>query len=168
MERSGQKGKNKLFVNLPALISFAFAFLLVLSSGYLYAKPMSKQQAEKMVKGWLKLDPNPLRTPLGNKVSKVDVYTNDNGQPTYYVIYLQPSGFVIVPADDMVEPIIAFADDGAFDPSLDNPLGALVSNDLPGRIFAVRELQTVVGSQAQKQLTSRQEALQTTCLNAQD
>lgn len=161
MERSGQKGKNKPFVNLPALILFVFVSLLALPSEFLYARPMDKQQAEKMVKGWLKLDPSPLRTPLGNKISKVDVYADDNKKPTHYVIYLQPSGFVIVPADDLVEPVIAFADDGTFDPSPDNPLGALVGNDLPGRISAVRELQ------AQKQLTPRQEALQKASLNAQ-
>jgi len=115
-----------------------------------------------MINGWLKLDPNPLRTPLGNKISRVDVYTDDNKQPTYYCFYLQPAGFVIAPADDLVEPIVAFADDGAFDPSPDNPLGAMVSSDLPDRVLAVRELQ------AQKQLTHRQYALQKASLIAQN
>jgi len=43
-----------------------------------------------------------------------------------------------VPADDFVEPIVAFADDGTYDPSLENPLGVLVSQDLEGRVVAAR------------------------------
>jgi len=46
------------------------------------------------------------------------------------VVYLDPEGFVIVAADDLIEPIIGFAPRGQFDPSTKNPLGALVSNDL--------------------------------------
>lgn len=56
----------------------------------------------------------------------------------YYVVYLQPSGFVIVSTDDLVEPIIAFAGTGTYDPAPGNPLGALVTKDLKGRIDAVR------------------------------
>ncbi len=153
---------------LPALIIFVFASVLVLSGEHLQAKPVGDQQARKVVKGWLKLDPKPLRTPLGNKISTVDVFIDDNGQPVYYVVYLQPSGFVIVPADDLVEPIIAFADDGTFEPSEDNPLGALVRGDLPGRINTVRELQEVTGTQKHKKLTGPQAALQKVFLKAQD
>lgn len=106
---------------------------------------MSSGQAEKVVNGWLKLDPNPLRTQLGNQVKQTDVFADDNGESIYYVIYLQPTGFVITPADDLVEPIIAFADNGTYDPSPDNPLGALVSQDIPGRIAAARNLQAMAG-----------------------
>jgi len=61
---------------------------------------------------------------------------------------LEPSGFVIVSADDLVEPIIGFADDGTYEPSPENPLGALVTNDLNGRMAAVHRtfrLQAIVG-----------------------
>jgi hypothetical protein len=65
-------------------------------------------------------------------------FTDEAGEPVYYVAYLEPSGFVIVSADDELEPIICFADDGVYDPSPENPLGALVSSDLKGRMAAVR------------------------------
>jgi hypothetical protein len=103
---------------------------------------------------------------LGNQVKQTDVFTDDKGEPIYYVIYLQPDGFVITPADDLIEPIIAFADDGTFDPSPDNPLGALVSQDIPGRIAVARNVQAAA-SKPQKKLTEQQMVLEKTCLDAQ-
>jgi len=105
----------------------------------LWAEPTTAYHAEKVVAGWLKADPQPLGTTLGQQVKKVETYTDESAEPLYYIVYLQPSGFVIVPADDLIEPIIGFADDGTYDPSPDNPLGALVTNDLNGRIAAVRD-----------------------------
>ena len=58
---------------------------------------------------------------------------------------MNPSGFVIVSADDLAEPVVAFVSgDGLYDPSPDNPLGALISRDLPGRI--ARSPETSEGS----------------------
>ena len=55
--------------------------------------------------------------------------------PVYYIVYLNPTGFVIVAADDLVEPVVGFVSgDGFYDPSPHNVLGALVSQDLPGRV----------------------------------
>ena len=69
---------------------------------------------------------------------RVETFTNDSGESIYYIVYLKPSGFVIVSADDLVEPIIGFADDGTYDPTHESPLVALVTNDLNRRISAVR------------------------------
>ncbi len=120
------------------------------------AAPATARQAQTMVQGWLKTDMQPLGAALGRGVLNVETFSDDNAQPVYYVVYLQPSGFIIVPADDMVEPIIGFADDGTYDPSSDNPLGALVSNDLPNRIAAARNLQT---AQAQAQSLNEQQRI---------
>ena len=168
MERSSQAQNYYPIARLHALIIPAFLILLLFRPVNLCAKPMSSGQAEKAVRGWLKLDPNPLQAPLGNQVEQVYVFGDDSGEAIYYVIYLQPTGFVIVPADDLVEPIIAFADDGIFDPSDDNPLGALVSRDLPGRVVAARTFQAAAGgSQQKKDLTGQQVALEKACFKAQ-
>jgi hypothetical protein len=66
------------------------------------------------------------------------------GNPAYYVVYLHPAGLVLQPADDLVEPIIGFWPDGVYDPSPVNPLGALVSRDIPGRVLQTREAETAV------------------------
>ncbi len=114
-----------------------FLVVLLLCSG-VWARPRAADEAEKVVAGWLKTNARPLGTALGREVISVETFIDDNDQPVYYVVYLQPNGFVIVSADDLVEPIIAFADDGTFEPSLESPLGALVNNDLNGRVAAVR------------------------------
>jgi len=127
----------KSFRNL-AISMILLAFVL---SGVVLAKPVNKTDAEKMVKGWLKADPAPLGANLGGQVEATDVFTDETGDPLYYVVYLNPSGFVIVPADDLAEPVVAFVSgDGLYDPSPDNCLGALISRDLPGRIADARKL----------------------------
>jgi hypothetical protein len=78
---------------------------------------------------------------LGNQVESIETFADAEGQPVYYIVYLRPSGFVIVSAEDGVEPVIGFVSEGTFDPSPQNPLGALVSRDLPGRVKAARTVQ---------------------------
>jgi hypothetical protein len=90
------------------------------------------------VAGWLKADIRPFGTVFGRRGRNVRTFTDDSGEPIYYIVNLQPRGFVIVSADDLIEPIIGFAEDGIYDPSPDNPLGALVTGDLKGRVTAVR------------------------------
>ncbi len=129
------------------IIFTAVFFLLQLCSG-LWALPRTADEAEMAVAGWLKVDPQPLETALGQEVMRVETFNDNYGEPVYYIVYLEPSGFVIVSADDMVEPIIGFADDGSYDPSPENPLGALVTSDLNGRMAAVHNtfsLQAMVG-----------------------
>ncbi|UCG57428.1 MAG: C10 family peptidase [Phycisphaerales bacterium] len=95
-------------------------------------------QAEQVVKGWLKADARPLNTAITPDVLNVESVTNEAGEPVYYIVYLHPAGFVIVSADDLVEPIIAFSADGTCDPSLETPLGALASRDMSGRAAIAR------------------------------
>ncbi len=100
--------------------------------------------AETAVSGWLSTDPLPLGTSLGRQVLRVETFRDADAQPLYHVVYLSPLGFVIVSADDLVEPIIAFVPEGAYDPDDSNPLGALVSSDVPGRVAAVRDARAMV------------------------
>ncbi|MFC1739688.1 C10 family peptidase [Planctomycetota bacterium] len=156
---------SKLFV----LIIISFLILLCLYSAGLQAKPVSDTEAVNMVRGWLKADAQPLGTRLGRDIESVQTFSDENGQGLYYVIYLQPAGFVIVPADDMVEPIIAFAQKGAYDPSPQKSLGALVESDVPARIDAVRQLRQQIEGKAQATLgPDRIRNLQSIGLKAQD
>lgn len=113
--------------------------LLQLCCGSLWASPTTDNEAEKVVTGWLKTSAMPLGATLGLQVLRVETFNNEYDEPIYYIVYLQPSGFVIVPADDQIEPIIGFVEEGVYEPSLDNPLGALVINDIQERISGVRD-----------------------------
>src|ERR1017187_995519 len=127
---------------LPATvlrISGAFAgltLLTLLNSPWpaAVAAPVTAKDAASAVMGWLSGDPTPLGETLGGTVQRVDTFNDQGGNPAYYIVYLEPSGFVIVAADDLVEPIVGFARAGQFNPSNANPLGALVSNDLSARV----------------------------------
>ncbi|MHC4144595.1 MAG: C10 family peptidase [Planctomycetota bacterium] len=115
------------------------AILVVLQlCGSLWALPTTAYEAEMVVTGWLKADPQPLGVALGGQVMAVETFADDYGEPAYHIVYLHPAGFVIVSADDLVEPIIGFADDGSYDPASENPLGVLVTADINGRVAAAR------------------------------
>jgi len=122
------------------LVILIFTVLLVIAEISL-ADPATEKHAKMLVKKWLKTNMKPLGTHIGQNIKNVETFSDQTGQPLYYVVYMNPSGFVIISADDMVEPIIAFVKDGVFDPSPDNPLGALVNQDVPRRIEVARRIQ---------------------------
>jgi hypothetical protein len=107
--------------------------VLLLCCG-LWARPATEYEAEMVVSGWLKASPQPLGAAIGRRIKNVETYTGDSGNPAYYIVNLEPSGYVIVSADDRIEPIIAFSAEGTYDYSFENPLVALTTNDLNGRM----------------------------------
>jgi len=126
-------------------------------SGVTSAAPMTAEHAKKLAQAWVAANPKPMGAQLGGEIESVETFTDANSQPIYHVVYLRPAGFVIVPADDEIEPVICFAQAGSFDPSPDNPLGALVSRDLPGRVNAARAMQKMVRSGKAIKSFTRQE-----------
>lgn len=72
--------------------------LLFLWTAQLDAAPTTVTQAENIVTGWLKVDMQPLGMALGQQVVNVETFSDANERPIYYAVYLEPSGFVIVPA----------------------------------------------------------------------
>ena len=137
------------------IILMAVMILLQLC-GSLWAMTTTASEAEMAVKGWLKIDPQPLGAALGREVIRVETFTNEYDEPIYYIVYLEPSGFVIVSADDLVEPIIGFAEEGTYDPSPDSPFGALVTNDLNGRMASVRNTVGLLAVNPQATVTNTQ------------
>ena len=131
--------KTSRFTFRELILKALFVLMLLLASlPTASGDPMSAEQAKAAVRGWLKADRGPLQTTLGQKVKRVETFNDANGTVLYHVVYLDPEGFVIVAGDNLIEPIIGFAPHGQFDPSTQNPLGALVSNDLPNRHASVK------------------------------
>ncbi len=119
------------------VICLLAAVLLAVSAAW--AKPTTPDQAKKVVLNWVGKDALPLGAHLGRQTKEVQTFPDAAGVPAYYVVYLNPAGLVFLPADDLVEPIIGFLPEGQYDPSPLNPLGALVSRDIPGRVLQARE-----------------------------
>jgi hypothetical protein len=123
-------------ITVRLVICLLVAVLLAVSAAW--AKPTTPHQAKNVVLNWLGKDAVPMGTPLGRQIKAVQTFTDAAGNPAYYVVYLNPAGLVFLPADDLVEPIIGFLPEGQYDPSPVNPLGALVSRDIPGRVLQAR------------------------------
>ncbi len=132
--------------------ALVFILAVLLLCGGLWARPTTADEAGMVVAGWLKFNTQPLGMELGRSVISAETFTDDYGNPAYYVVYLETGGFVVVSGDDLIEPIIAFADEGVFEPSSENPLGALVTRDIKGRVAAVRntiglKMESTIGAQ---------------------
>ncbi|MGD1083963.1 MAG: C10 family peptidase, partial [Verrucomicrobiota bacterium] len=141
------------------ILVFVLMAMFMLPKGVL-AAPKNADDARQLVVEWLKRDPTPLGAALGGQVKEVQTFRDDKGEPVYHVLYLDPSGFIIVPADDLVEPIIAFASQGRFDPATDNPLGAFISSDVPARVAHARALRAPPGEYLLKARNKWQALLQ--------
>jgi len=115
-------------------------------TGTTWSRPTTPGEAELVVSGWLTRNPEPLGAMLGRSVSAVDTIVDDVGAPIYYVVRLAPSGLAIVPADDRIEPILAFVEGQTYDPAGGDPLSALVQRDLVGRLARVRAESTASGT----------------------
>ncbi len=102
-----------------------------------HATPTTAVQAKVAVQQWLAQDPTPLLTAMSPTVANITTYCGNGTTPLYYAVALTPGGFVLVSADDQIEPIIAFSPSGSYDPSPKYTLGALVSRDLPLRMAQV-------------------------------
>ena len=103
-----------------------------------FGAPVGSKAAAATVKGWLQMDRKPLGKAMGATGSRVETFKGESGEPLYHVVNLEPTGFVIVSAEDQTEPVIAFVQRGRFDPSPNNPLGALIGRDLPARVAHAR------------------------------
>ncbi len=125
-------------IGLRSVILATLSALLLLADGRVLARPTTPYEAEQAVVGWLATDARPLGTTMGRHVIMIETFTNDSGEPIYHIVHLYPAGFVIVAADDLVEPIIGFADHGFYSNSAKSPLAALVTSDLNERVVAAR------------------------------
>ncbi len=122
----------KITISLVLLIS------LLLAGQFAYAAPTTEGHARLAVQRLLASNRSPLKAILGQKIKAVKSYP-DPSSPTYFVVELDPSGYIIVSADDTIEPIIAFVEHGSYSPSLDDPLGALVTQDMGSRMAEVKQ-----------------------------
>jgi hypothetical protein len=122
---------NRLCLKTGAVVILA-ALILFVSLCISVAAPVSAEDAQVVAVNWLMTQNAPLGADLGGAVREVRAYSAE-GKPLYYVVSLDPSGYVVVSANDLIEPIIAFSPDGSYEAVAENPLYELVASDLSAR-----------------------------------
>ena len=84
---------------------------LLLAAIPVEAAPVDTDIAAFAARGWL-LSDNRLATTCGRQIGDVATVAGDDGSPLYHVVQIEGGGFVVLSADDELEPIVAFADAG--------------------------------------------------------
>jgi len=96
--------------NFKILIGLFFLFM---ASNTLIGQSINQKDAKSVAKNFFS-------TQFENKALNTEVASVHeevvNGTPYYYIINMQPEGFVIVAADERVNPIIAFSDQNSINP----------------------------------------------------
>lgn len=94
-----------------------------------YAQEISCLQAEQAAVKWLSVQHRPMEVAPGNQIHHIDTVCDCHEKPLYYVIILEPSGFLVLSADRRITPVIAFSA-AAYDFSPDNPLASIIQEDM--------------------------------------
>jgi len=120
--------------------------LLLLAAGWLglahhaEAAPVTREQALEIAYAWANLSPQVMHEAHGKLAGTVTIDRDALGQPDFYAVDLKPTGYVVVSADDTVEPIVAFSTTDTFQAVPGHPLYDLLRSDLPSRISRARKL----------------------------
>jgi hypothetical protein len=121
-------------LRLCVLASLAFLF----PTRPALAAPVSADVARNAVQGWLRLDGRPLGARLSARIKNIQTVKDAGGLSLYHVVQLEPAGYVILAADDLADPIIAFSASGRFDPAANGGVAFMVNRDLPRRMARAR------------------------------
>jgi hypothetical protein len=103
-----------------------------------WAAPVDLSHAEAVARKWLVANPQPLDAQLSNQVREVKTYVGADGAAAYYIAALEPEGFLVLTADDLVQPVICFSATGTYDSDEHNCLAALVKGDAGARVAQAR------------------------------
>ncbi len=103
-----------------------------------WAGPVEQSQVELAARGWLRGNPAPMEQYVSQQTSQVKSYSDPEGRILYYVVEMEPQGFVVLSSDDAIEPVIAFSETGRFMDAPDNPLVVLLRQDMQERLACVR------------------------------
>jgi len=74
-----------------------------------------------------------------SEISTADSYAGEDGLPSLYVINYKGGGFVILAADNRVEPILAYSMEGNFSMNFDDSPVSLWINEISNEIQLVRD-----------------------------
>ncbi len=137
--------------SLPAYLRLALALaVLGAPTAGARAKPLDAAAAKQIAASWIAATARPSAAPApgagtarpfplqGKSVTDVRAL----GGASAYVVAVQPRGYVVVAADDELEPVLAFSDTSSFDfrPDPENHLLLMLAQDIPQRLAAYKRL----------------------------
>jgi hypothetical protein len=133
--------------------NIAFCVVLIIALFYsteAYASFIQEEQALKVIENWRAKNPTPMNSTMGHVIEEIRHYYGEPyGNPGYYVVFLNPTGWVIVPADDTFEPILAFGA-GKLTPELyeTSPIRYLFRIDAPKQAFSAASTREIKKTKA--------------------
>jgi len=102
-----------------------------------WAAPVSVDQATQAGQAWLAANASPMGAALPSTLGRVTAVKDKAGNVIAYALELVPSGYLVLSADDRIQPVMAFAATGQYEMAQGGPLTALLQADLGGRVSAL-------------------------------
>ena len=94
------------------VMTFVFALLVYEGNDRAWGAFVKRHVADEVAISWILKDSNPMKDGMGHKVRETLVYRGGaHGYPGYYVALMDPAGWMVIPADDAFEPVLAFGND---------------------------------------------------------
>ncbi|PKK89868.1 MAG: hypothetical protein CVV64_11995 [Candidatus Wallbacteria bacterium HGW-Wallbacteria-1] len=131
------------FSSMAALF-FLFSLIMLqsftpLPIGFIaFAAEIDSSAALVAASGWLRLGTDPIESFSDREPGFVETFTGEDLKPLFHAVSLIPEGYILISADDRIEPVISFSPRGSFSPDRTlNPLAALVFPDMETRLTAV-------------------------------
>jgi alpha-tubulin suppressor-like RCC1 family protein/sugar lactone lactonase YvrE len=105
-----------------------WTMLLSLVGWSCFGAPVNQNRASQAAGHWLEMSPSPMGRTAGRS-GKIRVGANASGEVRFYIVDLVPTGYIVMAADDEMEPIIAFSHEGRLATQAGDPLFDLLQID---------------------------------------
>ena len=110
------------------------AVAILLASSALFAAEISSDDAARAARAWVDRGYAMGKLPAGRTVAGVDEVTDSDTGAQLRIVRFAGGGFVVLSADDLVDPVIAFSETGTgLDIDDDNPFWSLLRSDIAAR-----------------------------------
>jgi len=125
-------------MRIPSVPYLATALCLALASGgALLAEPVTALQAQAAAQAWLQRTPAPLGANLGGQVAEVVTHADAAGRSLFHEARLAGGGFVILAADDRIDPVVALCEGEALAAGPESHLDLMLRKDMKARLARV-------------------------------
>ncbi len=110
------------------------ALAILFASSALFAAEISSDDAARAARAWVDRGYAMGKLPAGRTVAGVDEVTDSDTGAQLRIVRFAGGGFVVLSADDLVDPVIAFSETGTgLDIDDDNPFWSLLRSDIAAR-----------------------------------